>query len=283
MGEGIWTQATMNRAILRWALGSCVRVVFGRRTLTLTGEAGVPFQFCPAENPRLLIGGRRVDPELRSQWCRLLKKGETILDVGAHIGFTVERFYSILNGQCDVWAFEPNPRNFKILDANVRALGSSRINLINSAVGEYDGKAAFYDNRRHGAISRFTATRGAGRYNGSLYWKDSEEITVDSIRLDTFLERHSDVHPTFVKIDVEGAAEMVLRGAAKLLERHRPGIHCEFHGADERAGACRILGAAGYRGIAFASDGQMSWTSPQEAFGYFMHPTDPKVANLNLG
>ena len=64
-----------------------------------------------------------------------------ILDVGAHIGFTVERFFSILDGQCHLWAFEPNPRNFELLEYNMRALGSDRVNLINSAVGDRDGKA----------------------------------------------------------------------------------------------------------------------------------------------
>ena len=86
----------------------------------------------------------------------------------------------------------------------------------------------------------------------------------------------------FVKIDVEGAAVMVLDGARALLERDRPGIYCEFHGVDEHEGTCRILAAAGYRGIAFTRAGLVSWCAPQECAGYFMHPSDPKVPRLNL-
>jgi FkbM family methyltransferase len=55
-----------------------------------------------------------------------------------------------------------------------------------------------------------------------------ETISVRSERLDDALA--DDVRPAFVKIDVEGAEELVLRGGLATLRRHRPLIAFE-HGA----------------------------------------------------
>jgi FkbM family methyltransferase len=54
-----------------------------------------------------------------------------------------------------------------------------------------------------------------------------EELTVTVERLDDVLPEG--VHPAFVKIDVEGAEEQMLRGAAGTLRRHRPILALE-HG-----------------------------------------------------
>ena len=92
----------MRNVTFRWIVGLAVRAVYRRRTITVTGEAGVPFRFRPAEYPTLLRGVSRVDRDLRNEWTRLLAPGDVILDVGANIGTTVQRFHSILDGDCRI-------------------------------------------------------------------------------------------------------------------------------------------------------------------------------------
>ena len=262
-------------------MGKAVRTVFRRRAITVTGEAGVRFRFRPAEYPTLLRGLGRVDGRLRSDWGRLLREDDVILDVGANIGMTVQRFYSILDGRCSVWAFEPMPRNLELLRQNVEALGSERVSVVPSAVGDSDGEVTFCDNLAHGALSRGASTVKVDNQRWPRYWRSFEETTVPMTRLDTFASQHPDLQPTFVKIDVEGAAASVLEGAGETIERHRPVITCEFHSGEERSGVIKPLEAAGYRSVVFTEDEGACWCEPTLTLGHFLHPADPRVAKIN--
>ena len=52
--------------------------------------------------------------------------------------------------------------------------------------------------------------------------------------------------PQFVKIDVEGAEEAVLRGATRLLSQVRPRLLCEVTGRNSRS-VTKLLRDHGYR------------------------------------
>ena len=273
----------MNKTSARWLLGWFVRRLYGKRIISVKGEAGVPLCFRPAEYPVLLRGPGNIDSAIRQEWARLLGANEVILDVGANIGFTVQRFYSILNGRCHIWAFEPIPRNRKLLEANVRTLASDRITLVDSAVGDFDGEAVFCDNINHGALSRLASTLTVSNDRWPMYWKRYSEIKVRIMRLDTFIADHPEIHPTLVKIDVEGAGAAVLTGAGELLGRYKPAVNCEFHGAEEQEGVTRILAEAGYRRVVFHEDGDVSCCPPDGSGGNFVHPSDPRMERLGLG
>jgi len=243
----------------------------------------VPLRFPPAEYPSLLCGLNKASPKLRQEWSQLLGEDERILDIGACIGTTVQRFYSILNGRCYIWAFEPIPRNFKLLEINSRALGSDQIYLFNSSVGNYDGETVFADNLDHGGLSRIAATISASRRPSC--WSKCTEIKVKMITLDTFLNNHPDVCPTFVKIDVEGAGALVLRGAKNMLEQYKPVISCEFHSSgedDEQMGISQIMEETGYRGIIFSGDGRFCLCATKDSKGTFIHPSDSRLGRLNV-
>ncbi|MFQ5805930.1 MAG: FkbM family methyltransferase [Phycisphaerae bacterium] len=275
----------MIKSQAKWLLCSVVKVLFGRRSICVTGEGGLPLHFRPAEYVRLLGGVKRACARQRRQWLPLLRPGELILDVGANIGVTVQLFFSILKGRCRVYAFEPIPRNFEFLEINSQPLGPNRVTLVNSAVGNYDGEAVFAENLWHPALSRL-ASRVTKSGRSSLYWQQHAEIKVKMLKLDTFLQDHPDLRPTFVKLDVEGMAVAVLEGAAHMLQRYKPVITCEFHWPDERAGVTRILGEAGYQAVVFHDDGRLSLCAPDQlasrSDGNFVHPSDPRIPDLNL-
>lgn len=278
-------ESNISDSIAYWILRKVVRLVFGGRYISVKGEADVPLRFPPAEYPALLRGPSKSAPKLRREWSKLLGNDEKILDIGANIGVTVQRFYSILDGKCCIWAFEPIPRNFNLLEINSRVLGSDRIYLFNSAVGNYDGEAVFADNLDHGGLSRIATTVSASRRPG--FWSKTTEVKVKMITLDTFLDSHPDVCPTFVKIDVEGAGALVLRGAKNMLNRYKPVISCEFHSSgedDEQTGISQIVKETGYRGIIFPSieDEGFCWCAPEDSKGTFIHPSDPRLERLNV-
>jgi hypothetical protein len=69
-----------------------------------------------------------------------------------------------------------------------------------------------------------------------------------------------------IKIDVEGGAAAVLRGAARILDERGPGVYLELHGPEEQAGVRDELLARGYvaRTVSgeIISDPVTRWASP---------------------
>jgi Methyltransferase FkbM domain len=52
--------------------------------------------------------------------------------------------------------------------------------------------------------------------------------------------------PSFIKLDIEGAEDMALDGAEETLEKHRPNLIIEVHGADKEEKCISTLRRFGY-------------------------------------
>lgn len=263
---------------LRWLLGLPVRLYYRERTIQVPGEAGIALRFKPAEAPRLLRGPRNLEPETRERWSALLRPGASIIDAGAHIGITTQRFYGILNGDCTIWSCEPNPRTFQLLKENTYELGSA-IKLFPYAIGDEDKEVTFVDNLRHGALSRLDSLRVGNRANTG-YWDSANELTVPMRRLDTLLDENPDFCPTFIKIDVEGAGDLLMDGAKKLFREYKPTCFAEYHTQREQEAICGGLLDSGYRGVAFDDQGKPAWSGSNNVTSYFVHPDSAIAAEL---
>lgn len=276
----------MEMNILRFFVGktlrSIIRILFGERSVTIKGDFGQPFTFLPAEHPSILFRLRKNYLPSYHKWIRLLNDDDVIFDVGANIGLTTQAFFSITKGKCCIYAFEPMPRNFKFLKINCQEFHSNSIFPINNAVGNYDGEAKFLDNIDSGALSRHIPTTNP-EYENIKEWKNYSEVKVEMITLDTFLKENSYISPTFVKIDVEGSGDLVLKGMAKTIINHKPIFTCEFHTREEIDGIKKILKEAGYQGIVIHDDGRIESCDAEDSEGEFIHPNDLRFVSMNLG
>jgi hypothetical protein len=90
------------------------------------------------------------------------------------------------------------------------------------------------------------------------------------------------VTPTFMKIDVEGAAELVLSGATGMLQRFHPLIDCSTHSREEEERVLPQLMELGYRGVRVVTGGRCDWIGLAGA-SLFLHPRDARVAELGMG
>ena len=73
------------------------------------------------------------------------------------------------------------------------------------------------------------------------------DVTVQIVRLDTFVFERNLTPPQLIKIDVEGAEVKVLEGASRILNEYRPKILLETH-SNALAGLCvQKLDSFGYR------------------------------------
>lgn len=261
----------LKKDTLRRLCGTPVRLIFGQRTMTVSGEGNVPLEFYPSESPSLLLGVKRSAAYERVQWQQLVKPGDVILDVGAHIGLTVQRFLSLLNGKCQVIAVEPVLRNFELLKKNTSNFPANSVSLFNIALGDRDGFAMFSQNKSFGAISQLTELRSNDETG---HWKDEEQQETPIHQLDSLIDLHHLPDPTFLKLDVEGAAGLLLAGAKRTLNRSKPIVYCQYHSSQERREVADAVRNAGYRGMRF-NEQKMTWTDPLKHPAYFVHPDSP--------
>jgi FkbM family methyltransferase len=128
-----------------------------------------------------------------------LFQGGHILDVGANIGYTAQVFARAASPGYKVYAFEPEPFNFKLFETLVHSLGlSDRIVPIHSAVGEAEGKVELWLNERHHADHRVATPR---------FLTDKSSVPVISVPLtsiDEFVRSQNLIGISFIKVDVQG-------------------------------------------------------------------------------
>jgi FkbM family methyltransferase len=140
---------------------------------------------------------------------RLVSPGDTVVDVGANIGYYTLQFARLVGETGRVFAFEPDPRNFALLEENVWQNGYRNVTLVRAAVASRPGAARLHLN---------PANRGDHR----IYASDPgrESIDVETVALDDyFADRGGSLD--LVKIDVQGAEAGVFLGMRRLIAGSR--------------------------------------------------------------
>ena len=155
-------------------------------------------------------------------WFETEKDDPIILDVGAHIGLATIYFKWLYPG-ARVWAFEPNPELFALLERNVRQNDLSGVELINAAVGRERGEVKFYVDATPWQWWSVGSLR-PGAWNGQQ--KDQKEIIVKSVKLIDFVQNLSRVD--LLKLDVEGAETQIIMSLGTQLAKVQHLIF-EFH------------------------------------------------------
>jgi len=144
----------------------------------------------------------------------VLRPGMTVVDVGANTGYYTLWASRLVGPLGRVHAFEPVPDLASTLRHNVELNGMRNISVRPEAVSDREGKAILH-------VSRAESNTGLSSLvmNGD---RDqlSEPLEVETISLDD-LSSNLDRPIDFIKIDVEGAEDLVFRGAARLLAAER--------------------------------------------------------------
>lgn len=169
--------------------------------------------------PHLLLDGI-WEVWLTQFLARRLKAGMRVVDAGANHGYYTMLLADIVGPTGHVAAFEPNPPIANLLRRTIAANGyGSRVSVHQDAlVAEDDAQLLFLapqDEPKNACIVDDT-------YQGR-----PATFTVPGNRLDTLLAEWPRID--FIKIDVEGAEEDLIKGAMGLLKRDRPAIVLEFN------------------------------------------------------
>ena len=95
------------------------------------------------------------EPEICTQFRRLLSPGMCVLDIGANIGFFAMLSAGLVGASGHVVAVEPNPRNVRLLESSRRKNGFTNMTVLQIAAGRANGLLALNTSYQTGQQPRF--------------------------------------------------------------------------------------------------------------------------------
>lgn len=157
------------------------------------------------------------EPPTRNFIERVLRRGDYLVDVGAHWGFFTLQAATHPAGDIRVCAFEPDLMNATILSTNLVRNGlSEAATLVCAACGDRPELAPLVTNSTMGHSIRAVGLTLPGHIKGAPKW-------VPVVTLDTALASLPDVGERRIvfKIDAEGFEPNVIAGARSLVQSGR--------------------------------------------------------------
>jgi FkbM family methyltransferase len=154
-------------------------------------------------------------------WIKLCERSNVILDIGANTGI-----YSLVaktvNPRAVVHAFEPHPMFYDFLCKNI-SLNQFDIAAHRKAISDSDGIIQIED------------------YSG-----EQSSISVESQRLDSFIEQHQTGKIDLIKIDVESHEPLLMEGFRKYLSQYKPVMLIEILNDEVAARISQYVQDIGY-------------------------------------
>ena len=161
---------------------------------------------------------------LTRHFAEVIRPGDTVLDIGANLGYYTLLAADLVGAKGHVVAIEPNPEVFRRLSASVAVNGftprTSARNVALAGPGE-SGKRAFFVPTGEPKNGRFVGAHE----NPELLAHHGTVSEVELGRIDPDAFERVD----FIKIDVEGAELAVLEHLRPVLEKFRPKVVCEVN------------------------------------------------------
>jgi FkbM family methyltransferase len=193
---------------------------------------------------------------------RALSPGKVFVDAGANYGIYSLLASNLVGAAGRVISFEPSTRAFRVLKRNIALNGFKNVLAFSLALTQESGKRLLYHDV---AIGCDTLGRCPPSQVGS------EEVVTES--LDDVLRRASIDRVDVIKMDVQGAEELVLRGACNTLSSAHPVVIFEVwpEGAAllglSGNGAWELLESAGYEFFSAFPGGTLSPMKSPPAVG----------------
>ena len=174
---------------------------------------------------------------VQDQILQHVKVGGVFYDIGANRGFFSLLAARLVGEQGRVFAFEPFPANVAQLKRLFAENQLNTVTLVPKAVAQQTGTTEIF--------AQDTGTQADGVMATLLERPGDKPIAIETLTLDEFIAQHPAPH--FVKMDIEGAEVLALKGAQKLLAQPAPITWLiECHSAQLESEVAELLQAHGY-------------------------------------
>jgi len=145
------------------------------------------------------------------------KLGDIVSDIGAYVGDTTLWFSKAVGPQGKVYAFEPEPRNFEKLKANIERNKITNVIPLQLALSENEGEMQ-------------VASAGGSSIMTQARTGTSVKVTT----IDKFVGANKLPRVDFIKMDVEGHELKVLKGAHETIQAFKPSLAVSaYHRGDD--------------------------------------------------
>jgi FkbM family methyltransferase len=165
------------------------------------------------------LEGDVFEKETAHVMSKLVREGDTVLDIGAHIGIVSMYLAVMVGDRGRVYAFEPEPGNFVQLKETVSANGFDNILCYKIALHSRSGQSTFYINSDNDGGH---ALWDVGLHPVNRGSRDNPvSVTVENQTLDRIMKQLRIPPPRLLKIDTEGLEFHILNGGqnAILIQR----------------------------------------------------------------
>lgn len=157
--------------------------------------------------------------ELMTQmFKKVVKEGDNVVDLGANLGYYTLLTARLVGSKGKVYAFEPEPLNYKLLIKNIELNGYDNIVAMQKAVSDTTGMVKLFLNSEDSGAHTIRQSSG-----------NKEFIEVESVALDEFF-KDKEYPINIIKMDIEGAEMAALTGMDRIIrENENLKIFIEFY------------------------------------------------------
>ncbi len=211
-----------NRSAFVAGLHACLRGPY-YWTLAKIWPDGLPIELPSGDRFRIHTRFLGMDlpnyerPLVRA-FCSFLRDGMTVIDAGAHVGIYSMIASARVGDAGRVVAIEASPTTVRLLQRHLDINACPNVDVIHAAVGEKEGEISF--------AYRPDPTDPVAFANSIAHQVEGEKAMV---RMTTLDEVCKGLSPGLIKMDIEGAELLALRGAEVLLRTHRPTVIVAVH------------------------------------------------------
>jgi FkbM family methyltransferase len=152
-----------------------------------------------------------------------VEKGDVVLDLGACWGDTALYFACKAGEQGKVYSFEFIPDNIKVFNMNISLNPNlkKQIELIQHPVSNKSGDEIYFADHGPGSNIEFKPFDGQTGF-------------ATTISIDDFIKNNSIAKVDFIKMDIEGAEQIALKGAIETIKRFKPKLAIAiYHSMDD--------------------------------------------------
>lgn len=171
------------------------------------------------------------DSEMMQDFSELEQR-KIVFDVGGFMGVSSLLFAKFSHDDSMIYCFEPNPwnrgrilDNFSLNDGYI-----NKVRVVPLALGNMDGlvKMTLSTSLDNGYSSTSRIDNAHATIANDKLPAGFIEHSVCIVSLDSFVREHK-IIPDVIKVDIEGAEHLFLRGAKEILAQYKPVLYIELH------------------------------------------------------